>query len=75
MRHDEMRERKLLKKVLHKESRLVAGDSLEVLEVFEQFEDAIPEHSDGDQERHSHLVLRSFWSQEKLRENLRILLG
>lgn len=50
MRHDEKRERKLLKKVLHTESRLVAGDSLEVLEVFEQFEDAIPEHSDGDQE-------------------------
>lgn len=50
MRHDEKRERKLLKKVLHTESRLVAGDSLEVLEVLEQFEDAIPEHSDGDQE-------------------------
>lgn len=40
--YNKLWERKLLRKTLHSESALVARDSLEVMEVFEQFEDSIP---------------------------------
>lgn len=40
--YNKLWERKLLKKALQTESALIAGDSLEVLGIFEQFEDAIP---------------------------------
>jgi predicted transcriptional regulator len=41
--YNKLWKRKLLKKVLARESALVASDSLEVLHCFEQIEDDLPE--------------------------------
>ena len=41
--YNKMWKRKLLKRALAEESRLVANDSLAVLEVFEQMEDGLDE--------------------------------
>lgn len=41
--YNKLWKRKLLKRVLARDSALVAGDSLEVLNCFEQIEDELPE--------------------------------